>query len=122
MDPERGAILASRHDREKSRQRQVYADSVFTAQVPSLSGSLVAEKTPDAFRVYWEDADSRLALGTAYLGRLASGANGVNKLRVGGHDIDLKQTWVVQSADIGQRAVAVVPGNAARAGAFGLVD
>jgi hypothetical protein len=102
---------------------QVFVNSVFTAQVPSLSGSLVAEKTTDAFRLYWEDADnSRLAVGTAYLGRLASGANGVKKLRAGGQDIDLKQTWVVQSADVGKRAVAVVPSNAARAAAFGLVD
>jgi hypothetical protein len=86
---------------------------------------MVAEKTPDSFHLYWQDADSRRPLGSAYLGQLARGANGVVKLRAPGRDIDLKQTSVVQSADIGQRAVAVVPVNAMRAPAttfFGLVD
>lgn len=103
---------------------EIYADSVFTEYVPSLSGRLVAEKKPDSFHLYWEDADSRRTLGTAYLGRFARGANGVVKLRAAGRDIDLKQTTVVQSADVGQKAVVVVPFNATRATAttVGLVS
>jgi hypothetical protein len=81
---------------------------------------LVAEKTPDSFHVYWEDADSRRTVGTAYLGRLARGTNGAVKLVAAGRDIDLKQT----SAEMGREAVAVVPAEANKAAAttFSLVD
>ena len=102
----------------------IYADSLFTAQAPLLSGLLVAEKKHDSFQIYWEDADSRRSVGTAYLGRLTREINGAVKLEAAGRDIELKQTLFVQSADIGQQAVAVVPINATRATAttYGLVS
>jgi hypothetical protein len=108
---------------DKAARGQVTANTIFTAYVPVISGLLVAEKTQDSFQLYWEDGDSRLSVGTAYFGRLARSANGLIKLRVADRDVDLKQTSLVRSADVGQQAVAVVPLNSTRpAATLGLAD
>lgn len=108
----------------KSAKGQVAASSVFTASVPAVSGVLVAEKTTESFQFYWDDGDSRMTVGTAYVGQLERASNGNIKLRASTRDIELKQTRIVQSAaDVGRRAVALVPLNSTRpAGTLGLVD